>query len=338
MADGHKRLLVHARQSMRSRAGRARAGAVASAAAAHGLEFMSGTSGRAAWCWFTTTDDRGAPLDRRKDLYCHAFAIFALATQYRASGEPESLRLAIATLDLLRDRLRDRGAGGFFEAASEDWQAAIDVPRRQNPHMHLVEALLALDAVPPRRRPRGSTALVELLAERWIDLRTTRSASTSIRPGARGRELGRSVEPGHHFEWFWLLDRLRPASPAGRLPPCPTGSYNLHGGSASTRTGAIRSSRSRRPACRPHQAPLAPDRAPEALAARVRATRDAEVGRELEAGLRYCFARHVDPKTGAWHEQLARDGRVVSEAVNATSVYHSSSRSRGDRGLEVALT
>jgi mannose/cellobiose epimerase-like protein (N-acyl-D-glucosamine 2-epimerase family) len=60
----------------------------------------------------------------------------------------------------------------------------------------------------------------------------------------------------------------------------------------------------------------------KALAARALATGDAELRSELEAGLRYCFARQVDPKTRGWQEQLARDGRVLSDAQNATSVYH----------------
>jgi mannose/cellobiose epimerase-like protein (N-acyl-D-glucosamine 2-epimerase family) len=60
----------------------------------------------------------------------------------------------------------------------------------------------------------------------------------------------------------------------------------------------------------------------KALASRVRATGAADLRRELEDGLRYCFARHVDAKTGGWHEQLSRDGQVLSEAQNATSVYH----------------
>ena len=33
-------------------------------------------------------------------------------------------------------------------------------------------------------------------------------------------------------------------------------------------------------------------------------------------------AKLVDPKTRGWHEQLARDGRVLSDAQNATSLYH----------------
>ena len=55
------------------------AGDQARAAVAHGLEFMcerfwDARSGG----WFRTTDDDGHPLDRHKDVYDQAFAIFAL--------------------------------------------------------------------------------------------------------------------------------------------------------------------------------------------------------------------------------------------------------------------
>jgi len=327
MPDGHKRLLVHARQIYAfTRGAELGAGSAASAAAAHGLEFLlqhfwDARNGG----WFTTTDDGGAPLDRRKDLYCHAFAIFALATHHRASGDPESLRLACETLELVRDRLRDRRAGGFFESASDDWQAAVDAPRRQNPHMHLVEALLALDPVAPAMGAREEArTLVELLATRWIDARTG-ALGEHFDPTWRPLEgePGRCVEPGHHFEWVWLLDRIAATDASAGAAGLADRLLQFARRFGVDADGGVLDQLDRDGGSAAFTKRLwAQTERVKALAARVRASGDAELRGELEAGLRYCFARHVDAKTGGWHEQLARDGRVVSEAQNATSVYH----------------
>ena len=92
---------------------------------------------------------------------------------------------------------RDQTA--LFEGAGEAWEVRVG-PRRQNPHMHLLEALLALgwraeaDALVrlfhERFYDEKSGSLAELFDERWQPLATPE---------------GRIVEPGHNFEWVWLL-------------------------------------------------------------------------------------------------------------------------------------
>ncbi len=326
LPDGHKRLLVHARQLFSFPRGvELGAGAWAGGAAAHGLEFLlTRFWDRRFGGWFSATDDAGAPLDRRKDLYGHAFAIFALAHHYRVIREPESLRLAHATLEVLRERLRDTVSGGFFEGAGEDWQT-LPGPRRQNPHMHLVEALLVLAEVAPDSGAlREARALVDLLATRWLDART----------GALGEhfdpiwqplegDAGRIVEPGHHFEWVWLLDRLGALerSDARRALSARLFDFARRFGVDSDGGVFDQVDRAGQPLAMTKRLWPQTERV-KALAARTRATGDAETRRELESGLRYCFARHVDPKTRGWFEQLARDGRVLSDAQYATSVYH----------------
>ena len=42
----------------------------------------------------------------------------------------------------------------------------------------------------------------------------------------------------------------------------------------------------------------------------------------LPKALTATLARYVDPGHRGWHEQLDRSGRVTSDAMNATSVYH----------------
>ncbi len=326
LLDGHKRLLVHARQIFAfTRGVELGAGAWARAAAAHGLEFLvSRFRDTRHGGWFTSTDDAGAPLDRHKDLYGHAFVIFALAHHHRVFGEPESARLARETLGLVYERLRDRVAGGFLEGASEDWKP-IAGPRRQNPHMHLVESLLALDEIGSDADAlREAHALVELLGARWIDARTD-ALGEHFDPSWQllAGDVGRIVEPGHHFEWVWLLDRLDAREPRESTRALARRLFDFARRFGVDTDGGVLDQVDRvgNPLATGKRLWPQTERV-KALAARAHATGDADLRRELDAGLGYCFARYVDPATRGWHEQLARDGSVASEAQNATSVYH----------------
>ena len=58
----------------------------------------------------------------------------------------------------------------------------------------------------------------------------------------------------------------------------------------------------------------------KALASRL--GRDPAARGRLERALELCFERYVSPASGAWAEHACRDGRVFSDALNATSVYH----------------
>jgi mannose/cellobiose epimerase-like protein (N-acyl-D-glucosamine 2-epimerase family) len=191
--------------------------------------------------------------------------------------------------------------------------------------MHLVEALLALAEVAPDAGAlREARALVELLGARWLDART----------GALGEHFdpswhplagaaGLVVEPGHHFEWVWLLDRLDAIEPNDATRALSARLFDFGRRFGVDADGGVfdQVDRGGHPLAATKRLWPQTERV-KALAARSLATGDASLRGELEAGLRYCFARHVDPKSRGWFEQLARDGRVLSEAQNATSVYH----------------
>jgi mannose/cellobiose epimerase-like protein (N-acyl-D-glucosamine 2-epimerase family) len=83
------------------------------------------------------------------------------------------------------------------------------LPQRSNPHMHLFEAALAWIAVdddPAWRRMADGIAV--LCLQKFVNpasgaLREFFAADWSPAPGAEGR----ICEPGHHYEWAFLLDR-----------------------------------------------------------------------------------------------------------------------------------
>ena len=155
--------------------------------------------------WARLLDDRNQVLDPAADLYDCAFMVFAHAWHYRATGDGGSLARADATLDFIQQRM-GHPAGGFVNLLP-----TASGPRLQNPHMHLVEALLALvEATDAARYRELAASLVGLIRTRVID-RTTGTLGERFTedwqmwPGAEGTVR----EPGHQFEWVWILDKAR---------------------------------------------------------------------------------------------------------------------------------
>ena len=141
------------------------------------------------------------PLDLKRDTYDHAFGLFALAWYYKASGEPEALALAHEILDLLEGRLADPVHGGFLEGLPPS------LPRRSDPHMHLLEAMLEWTEADGHPRFLALAAgMVELFKARFFDPAsgTLGEAFAADLSWAEG-PAGQVVAPGHHFEWCWLL-------------------------------------------------------------------------------------------------------------------------------------
>jgi mannose-6-phosphate isomerase len=137
-------------------------------------------------------------------LYEQAFYLFALARLNAAPADPyPAAATALCALERLRRSMGKR-LGGFEESDPPS------LPLKSNPHMHLLEAALAWveSAEGPLRAPWIDLAreLVGLCLTRFRD-----ASSGAIREyfgyqwqAAAGAE-GRIVEPGHQFEWAWLL-------------------------------------------------------------------------------------------------------------------------------------
>ena len=150
-----------------------------------------------------TFSEAGSPLDIRADLYDHAFVLFCLAHAGDALKRPELFEVAGRTMDLIERHWR-HPAGGFLEGE-------IDTgARRQNPHMHLLEAAQALWQFSGHSRWKHLIEEISALcASRFIDNKSgalTEFFSEDWRRVAGGE--GEIVEPGHCFEWAWLLERL----------------------------------------------------------------------------------------------------------------------------------
>lgn len=156
--------------------------------------------GREGWAFSVNAD--GSVADAKRDLYSHAFVLLATASYVGATGKREALALADETLDFLDRELKAPTAGGYVDSLPR-----ADALRRQNPHMHMFEALLALWMVSGERNYLDR-------AEQIFDLFRTRFFrseegvlieyfNSGLLPAVG--PAGQVVEPGHHYEWIWLL-------------------------------------------------------------------------------------------------------------------------------------
>jgi mannose-6-phosphate isomerase len=197
----YKRLRVTARQIF-VYANASRLGFAAGAEVVdHGLRHLLGPCRRSDGGFTSKLTHDGAGLGGPVDLYDNAFVLFALAQAY---GLHADRALLDAAEELCHYIVRQfaHPAGGLVESLPPA------LPRRQNPHMHLLEALLAWLDLIGMVEPFASLAqsIVDLFGRYFFSLR-----HGLLMEYFTDDLLPQSVvaEPGHHFEWVWLLSECR---------------------------------------------------------------------------------------------------------------------------------
>jgi len=168
----------------------------------HGLGFLTSHLLQEDGTVIAARNADGSRIDNRYDPLDYAFVLLALASAARRLADRDVLhRLAIR----IRQRLVDGWAhpqGGFKDAA---------LPLKANSQMHLFEAFLAWAEImgdDARSWQQFADAIGELALARLVD--PTSGAVSEFfdaawQPVSDAR--GTLVEPGHQFEWSWLLYR-----------------------------------------------------------------------------------------------------------------------------------
>ncbi|WP_420138951.1 AGE family epimerase/isomerase [Sphingomonas sp.] len=146
---------------------------------------------------FSIDPTSGSIISSTRDAYAHAFVLFSIAALYRLNRDAQLLALADGIIRFVERKLHDPVYGGLFDALPAPDE------KRQNPHMHLLEAYLFLErAAPGRGYLERAAAIVSLFGERFFIGERLLEYFTGDW-GAANRAVW---EPGHHFEWAWLLD------------------------------------------------------------------------------------------------------------------------------------
>lgn len=137
-------------------------------------------------------------MDETPALYEQAFTLLAMAALREALPQRVDITSRAASLREALEGLR-HPAGGFREAGGQPFQA--------NAQMHLLESALAWERLEP-----GWTALADEIAglalDRFVDpVRglVQEFFDTDWRP--LPDDAGGLIEPGHQFEWAWLLNQ-----------------------------------------------------------------------------------------------------------------------------------
>ncbi len=295
-------------------------------AMAHGIRFFGRCCLAPDGTVVSTSRTDGTTLNARFDLYDHAFALFGLAAAHGVMRDAELEAMAIRMLARLREGWRHPEAG-FEESVPRS------LPLKANPHMHIFEASLAwLDAKPVASAAMwGQLAdeIGELCLRRFIDpasgaLRELYDGNWQPMPG----ELGRIVEPGHLFEWAWLLlrwGRLRDNEAAlvtGRrlveigeshgVDPCRGVAFNELWDDLTPKD---------------HGARLWPQT--ERIKAWLAMARNAKDPEQVTHALNKVtlaaqgFAPYLAKDVpGTWHERMREDGSFLDEPSPASSLYH----------------
>ncbi|MFP4890832.1 AGE family epimerase/isomerase [Paraburkholderia sp. EG304] len=148
--------------------------------------------------WFYSVDALGVPLDTTKDLYTHAFVVFACAEYARRSANLDALKLVHSTTALIQSNFA--ADGDLFNAALNADFSKVTATPLQNPLMHLTEAwLAACQATRDNVFGAAVRRLAGAVARHFVHAPSGCIAELPI--GASDNRL----EPGHQFEWYWLV-------------------------------------------------------------------------------------------------------------------------------------
>lgn len=99
--------------------------------------------------FYWAVDENGKKLDKKKQVYGQAFAIYALTAYYKISRTEAALDLAKSTFSLLQQHSYDTINQGYLEAHGINWDAIADLrlsdkdqneKKSMNTHLHVIEA------------------------------------------------------------------------------------------------------------------------------------------------------------------------------------------------------
>jgi mannose-6-phosphate isomerase len=261
----------------------------------------------------TLTPD-GAVKDPRRDTYDHAFILLALATVYALDRDAQ-VRAEIDELLVFLDTQLRSPNGGFLEGLPPS------LPRRQDPQMHLFEAMIALfDATHDLAFQQRAGDFFALFLANLYDKQTRLLGEYFEDDWSKIPPV--IVAPGHLAEWVWLLRGFE------RITGCPTGTRRGELLQSALRyrdaaTGCLvdagdadgnirRDTRRLWPQTELAKAFIAQAEAGEAGAA--------GEARAALARLERQYLNH--PVAGGWYDQFDGGGTSLVETIPASSFYH----------------
>lgn len=161
---------------------------------------------------FWELDDKGNPINTRKQAYAQGFGIYAFSEFYKISNHPKSLECAIKLYTILEQKFLDSHHGGYIEALTKDWQSIDDMrlsdkdlnyPKSMNTHLHILEPYTNLYRIWPNKKLKKSIInLIVIFQNKIIDKKT---GNFSLFFDSNWTKKSSNISFGHDIEGAWLL-------------------------------------------------------------------------------------------------------------------------------------
>lgn len=295
----------------------------AAQAVEHGLDFFLNHYRRPDRLFRGLVNPDGTVVNERAVLYDQAFALLGFASAYETSNDDAHRQRARELHGVLRSQFAHSLAG------FEESQPRI-LPLLSNSHMHLLET--SLEWMELDHEPLWQSLADEIVA---LALTCFIDPVTGFVLEFFDREWhpvagvdGRVVEPGHQYEWAWLLwrwsARRKAAALSSKAADVALKLVSLaeeHG--VDRQRGAVVNTLLTDKGVRDAQARLWPQ------TERIKATCTAA---EMTGDTRYWAAadeaartllRYLDtPVRGLWYDKLTIEGTFIDEPAPASSFYH----------------
>ncbi|MBK5192047.1 MAG: AGE family epimerase/isomerase [Flavobacteriaceae bacterium] len=159
-------------------------------------------------------DAYGIPINKRKQIYAQAFAIYALSEYYLFTKDENAKNWALSLFSLIEDHARDKDTNGYLEAFQEDWSPIKDMRLSEkdenaaitmNTHLHILEAYTSLLQICGNDKPKVKEALnnlVHLFFDKFLD---KRKQHFQLFFDKNWTPSGNLISYGHDIEAIWLL-------------------------------------------------------------------------------------------------------------------------------------
>ncbi len=152
----------------------------------------------------------GEPLEKKKQIYGHAFAIYGLAEYYKISKSQEVLDLAKDIFGHVVKHSYDPVNGGYVEALNNDWSDTDDYilskgdsRKSMNTHLHLLESFTNLYRVWKDKSSEFHLKhCLEILINRITDPETYRMTLFFT---DKWEPRSTIISYGHDIEASWLI-------------------------------------------------------------------------------------------------------------------------------------
>ncbi len=160
---------------------------------------------------FWELDYKGTPLEKKKQVYAQAFAIYALAEYYMTNRKNEILDLAKDIYYLIEKYSYDTKYKGYIEAFSEDWDDLDDVrlsekdrnaKKTMNTHLHVLEAYTNLYRIWPETQLYNSLKkIIDVFISHFINVHN----HLNLFFNEKWELTDNIISFGHDIEFSWLF-------------------------------------------------------------------------------------------------------------------------------------